>query len=237
MDRPANPSNFTYLSDADAIPADSVLVVLNPGWGDTIQANKAGLTEAGDVFTINKADKPGVEQTRKDLLESLALLAGLDLATAVNGLSGFSGVKGRLQIVSGPENSRIIDDSYNANPDSLEAGIKVLCSFKGAPWLALGDMAELGSEAADLHREAATTAQRHGVRKFFGVGEMSCLASEEFGAAGACYDSIDDMAASILSQIDKDVNLLVKGSRSAGMERLIGLLTQSTNQTGDSNAV
>ena len=55
--------------------ADSVVVVLNPGWGDTIQANKAGLTEAGDVFVINKADKPGAQQTRKDLLESLALLA------------------------------------------------------------------------------------------------------------------------------------------------------------------
>jgi LAO/AO transport system kinase len=55
--------------------ADSVLVVLNPGWGDTIQANKAGLTEAGDVFTINKADKPGVEQTRVDLVESLNMLA------------------------------------------------------------------------------------------------------------------------------------------------------------------
>lgn len=55
--------------------ADTVLVVLNPGWGDSIQANKAGLTEAGDVFTINKADKPGADQTRKDLLESLGLLA------------------------------------------------------------------------------------------------------------------------------------------------------------------
>lgn len=56
--------------------ADTVVVVLNPGWGDSIQANKAGLTEAGDVFAINKADKPGVEQTRTDLLESFALLPG-----------------------------------------------------------------------------------------------------------------------------------------------------------------
>jgi LAO/AO transport system kinase len=54
--------------------ADAVLVVLNPGWGDTFQANKAGLTEAGDLFVINKADKPDVAQTRSDLLESLSLL-------------------------------------------------------------------------------------------------------------------------------------------------------------------
>ena len=56
--------------------ADTVVVVLNPGWGDSIQANKAGITEAGDVFVINKADKPGVEQTRKDLLESFSQLRG-----------------------------------------------------------------------------------------------------------------------------------------------------------------
>ena len=171
---------------------------------------------------------------------SLALLAGFDQNTAVNGLSGFSGVKGRLQILSGPDNCRIIDDSYNANPDSLEAGIKVLCSLQGAPWLALGDMAELGSAAADLHREAAKTAQRYGVEKLFGVGEMSCLASDEFGAEGTCYDTIEDMAGSILSQLSTDVNLLVKGSRSAGMERLVSMLTQaaqSANHCGDNNAV
>jgi LAO/AO transport system kinase len=56
--------------------ADTVVVVLNPGWGDSIQANKAGITEAGDIFVINKADKPGVEQTRKDLMESFSLLRG-----------------------------------------------------------------------------------------------------------------------------------------------------------------
>ena len=67
--------------------ADSVLVVLNPGWGDSIQANKAGLTEAGDVFTINKADKPGVELTRKDLLESLALLANRPAPEVVQTIS------------------------------------------------------------------------------------------------------------------------------------------------------
>jgi len=67
--------------------ADTVLVVLNPGWGDTFQANKAGLTEAGDVFTINKADKPGVEQTRTDLLDSLALMAARPLPDVAETIS------------------------------------------------------------------------------------------------------------------------------------------------------
>ena len=171
---------------------------------------------------------------------SLGLLAGIDLAAAVNGLEGFSGVKGRLQILTGPAHSRIIDDSYNANPDSLEAGIKVLCSLPGSPWLALGDMAELGEQAAELHREAARSAQRQGVEKMFGLGEMSCTASAEFGATGSCHEDIDDMAETILSQIHQRVNLLVKGSRSAGMERLVERLLLAkpvTRPSGDTNAV
>ena len=167
---------------------------------------------------------------------SLAILAGTDFTVAVDNLAGFSGIKGRLQILPGPANSRLIDDSYNANPDSLEAGIKVLCSLPGSPWLALGDMGELGAEAMALHRQAAQTAAQYGVERFFGVGEMSCVASAEFGAAGYCYEGIEEMAKSILSQIHQGVNLLVKGSRAAGMERLVAVLLQPTNG-GDVNAV
>jgi UDP-N-acetylmuramoyl-tripeptide--D-alanyl-D-alanine ligase len=167
---------------------------------------------------------------------SLALLAGIELASAVTGLAGFSGVKGRLQTLPGPESSRLIDDSYNANPESLDAGLKVLCSLQGSPWLALGDMAELGAEEIELHRLAAHSARRHGVEKFFGVGEMSCIASREFGEGGSCHDNIEDIANAILAQIHAGVNLLVKGSRAAGMERLIARLTE-TSHSGDTNAL
>ena len=121
-----------------------------------------------------------------------------------------------------------------ANPDSLEAGIKVLCSLPGEAWLALGDMAELGSEIEILHKKSAQMAKKHGVKKLFGVGAMSCLASEEFGSDGYCYDKIDDMAVSIIGQIHQGVNLLVKGSRSAGMDKLIQYLTHCDGQ-GDVN--
>ena len=167
---------------------------------------------------------------------ALAILGGHDFVDAVKNLAGFSGVKGRLQILSGPARSRLIDDSYNANPDSLEAGIKVLCSLQGSPWLALGDMGELGDEAMALHRQAAQSARRQGVEKLFGIGEMSCIASEEFGEAGYCSEQIDEMAGIILSQIHQGVNLLVKGSRAAGMERLVEILTRPLND-GDVNAV
>jgi UDP-N-acetylmuramyl pentapeptide synthase len=74
----------------------------------------------------------------------------------------------------------------------------------------------------------------------FGLGEMSCMASDEFGAAGSCHQDIDDMAESILSQIRQEVNLLVKGSRSAGMERLVNRLVHANppaNPSGDTNAI
>jgi len=167
---------------------------------------------------------------------SIAILVGVEFERAVQNLAGFAGVKGRLQIIQGPKNSLLIDDSYNANPGSLEAGIKVLCSLPGEAWVALGDMAELGSEAEILHKKAAQMAKTYGVQKLFGVGVMSCLASNEFGSDGYCYEQIDEMADSILGQIHQGVNLLVKGSRSAGMDKLVGCLTTRASR-GDVNHV
>ena len=155
---------------------------------------------------------------------TIAVVAGVEFQIAMKNLSGFSGVKGRLQMLQGPQHSRVIDDTYNANPDSLEAGIKVLCAQKGHAWLALGDMGELGADTEKLHRQAAQTAKKFGVEKLFGVGPMSCLASQEFGDSGYCFEQISDMADSILRQIHRGVILLVKGSRSAAMENLVGAL-------------
>ena len=168
---------------------------------------------------------------------SIATIAGLEFKTAVENLSGFAGVSGRLQLMQGPQNSRLINDSYNANPDSLEAGIKVLCSLKGSAWLALGDMGELGSETRQLHLKAAQTARANGVEKLFGIGEMSCLASEEFGDCGYCFEQISDMSESILQQIHEDVNLLVKGSRSAGMDKLVEALQPGAQSRGINHVV
>lgn len=167
---------------------------------------------------------------------ALAILTGIEFGQAVASLSGFCGVKGRLQMMPGPARSRLINDTYNANPDSLEAALKVLCSLPGSAWLALGDMGELGSETEALHRRAARTARQHGVEKLFGVGEMSCIASQEFGASGYCFERIEEMAESILSQIHQGVNLLVKGSRAAAMEKLVEILTRSLNGR-DANAL
>jgi UDP-N-acetylmuramoyl-tripeptide--D-alanyl-D-alanine ligase len=227
----ANCAARTQLSCALDRPAD-----VGASWSNNAQALRVEFSYRGEIRACELA-VIGEHNVRNALAAvSLALLAGIELASAVSNLAGFSGVKGRLQVMPGPAHSRLVDDSYNANPDSLEAGVKVLCSLKGTPWLALGDMLELGAEEEALHREAARTARRYGVEKLFATGEMGCIASEEFGDHGYCYEDIDGMAQAILAQIHKDVNLLVKGSRGAGMERLVARLTQAT-VSGDRNAV
>jgi len=168
---------------------------------------------------------------------TMAIVAGVELNIAMKNLTGFSGVKGRLQILKGPHLSRVIDDTYNANPDSLEVGIKVLCAQKGKAWLALGDMAELGDDSEAFHRQAAQTARHLGVEKLFGIGPMSCIASQEFGDAGYCFAQISDMADSILGQIHQGVNLLVKGSRSAEMEKLVEALVNHDSDGSVNHAV
>ncbi len=209
---------------------------VSAGWSLLDERLQVEFSYQGETRTC-LLDALGEHNARNALAAvALAILAGVDYAVAVANLDGFSGVKGRLQILAGPAHSRLIDDSYNANPDSLQAGIKVLCSLEGSAWLALGDMAELGDEAEEFHRRAARTARELGVEKLFGVGEMSCAASDEFGASGKCFEGIDEMALAILGQIHEGVNLLIKGSRSAGMERLVNLLSQSVNG-GDVNAV
>ncbi|MCP3687105.1 MAG: UDP-N-acetylmuramoyl-tripeptide--D-alanyl-D-alanine ligase [Gammaproteobacteria bacterium] len=181
---------------------------------------------------------PGEHNARNALAAiSIAIIAGIGFSTAVASLAGFSGVNGRLQILGGPSHSCLINDSYNANPGSLEAGIKVLCALPGEAWLALGDMAELGDESEALHIRAASLAFKQGVDKMYGIGPQSCQASREFGAAGYCFEHIEDMAGAILAQIHDDVNLLVKGSRSAGMEKLVELLISQDRSVGAKHAV
>jgi UDP-N-acetylmuramoyl-tripeptide--D-alanyl-D-alanine ligase len=206
--------------------------------GASWSQDESGLTLEVNYRTQKQSVRLGVfgEHNARNALGaiSIALLTGLDFASAAQNLTGFAGVKGRLQMLNGPQGSRLIDDSYNANPDSLEAGIKVLCSLQGEAWLALGDMGELGGEARDLHIKAAQAARHYGVEKMFGIGEMSCVASEQFGEAGYCFEQIDEMAQAICGQIHQGVNLLVKGSRSAGMERLVDYLLNN-NKRGEIN--
>lgn len=170
---------------------------------------------------------------------TLALACGLTLQQAVTGLQDFNGVKGRQQFIRGINDCLIIDDSYNANPDSLAAAIEVLCALKGEAWLALGDMAELGEDSAQMHQQAVQNAKHSGVKKLYALGERSCQAAAVFGDDGYCFSEHAKLADFVRPRLNSNVNLLIKGSRSAQMEKLVMALTsrQMSSTSGGQHAV
>lgn len=154
-----------------------------------------------------------------------AIAADISLEQIVKGLEELKPVNGRLQIKRGLNNSRVIDDTYNANPTSLHAALNVLHDFSGKRFLALGDMGELGNHAADLHIDAGIYAKQSGVDSLFSYGELAEKAAKEFGDNGFCYDKHEDMIDALRDELTQDVTLLVKGSRSMHMENVVNALT------------
>ncbi|MGE0384852.1 MAG: UDP-N-acetylmuramoyl-tripeptide--D-alanyl-D-alanine ligase [Gammaproteobacteria bacterium] len=155
-----------------------------------------------------------------------ALALGVGLDACRTGLAEMRPVAGRLQTRHGVRGCRIVDDSYNANPGSLAAAIAAVADLPGRRWLALGDMRELGPEAARFHRDAGRLAREGGIERLFAVGDLAREAAASFGTAATLYTRPEDAAADIGRQIDADVTLLVKGSRSMHMERVVDALAQ-----------
>lgn len=143
----------------------------------------------------------------------------------VKGLENLEPVNGRLQMKHGLKNSRVIDDTYNANPTSLHAAINVLHDFSGKRFLALGDMGELGDDTDELHTEAGSYAKENGVDSLYSFGKLAAKAAKEFGGNGFCYDKHEDMIDALREDLSQDVTLLVKGSRSMHMENVVNALT------------
>ena len=154
-----------------------------------------------------------------------SVAAGYPLQQIVKGLENVKPVKGRLQIKQGINNSRVIDDTYNANPTSLKAALNVLRDFPGKRFLALGDMGELGNNTNELHQDAGKYAKETGVDSLYSFGKLAAYAAKEFGGKGFCYERHEDMIDALQHELSQDVTLLVKGSRSMKMENVVNALT------------
>jgi len=149
------------------------------------------------------------------------------------GLELVKPIDGRLQAKLGLNGATLYDDSYNANPLSVAAAARFLASLDGQGWFVLGDMAELGEDAARLHREAGAALKGAGVDRLFATGEMSRNASEEFGAKAMWFESVDMLIDALRATVTSDVNLLVKGSRFMRMERVVQALDASGALSGE----
>jgi UDP-N-acetylmuramoyl-tripeptide--D-alanyl-D-alanine ligase len=160
---------------------------------------------------------------------SCGIALGLEPAQIAIGLSRAEGIGGRLNWKTTPQGARLLDDSYNANPGSLRAGLELLAEQPGRRWLVLGNMAELGDSAAQLHADAGAAAKRLGIERLFAVGPMAGEAVRAFGAGGERFDDTEQLSAALAPRLDSTITLLVKGSRSARMERVVAALTGETS--------
>lgn len=150
------------------------------------------------------------------------------------GLEKMQAVKGRLQLREGVDGMSVLDDTYNANPSSLQAALDVLSSYSGRKWLVLGDMAELGENSEELHRQAGAQALESGVERLYLTGRTSKYAAESFGEDAQFIEDrgqlVEAVCADWNSEKEKHGFVLVKGSRSMRMEEVVDLLT-SDNRT------
>jgi UDP-N-acetylmuramoyl-tripeptide--D-alanyl-D-alanine ligase len=151
--------------------------------------------------------------------------AGASLEDIASGLADFRAVSGRLQLKAGPRGSWIIDDSYNANPSSVRAGLEVLRSLSGATWLVLADMAELGEQTADMHAHVGSYARDCGVKRLFAMGTQSSRAVETFGPGGEWFADPNALIRRLQAELIPGVTVLVKGSRVNRLERVVQALT------------
>ena len=149
---------------------------------------------------------------------------GASIDDIVAGIESISPLAGRLAVRRGINGLHLIDDSYNANPNSLAAALRVLEQAPGEHWLALGTMAELGDRSTVLHERAGIQAKSMNVHRLFTVGDDAGIAARSFGDGSESFDSVDNLIPYIKEQLKPGVSLLVKGSRAANMDRLVSAL-------------
>ena len=165
---------------------------------------------------------PGEHNVRNALAATSAALAlDVPLNAMSRGLENFYGVSGRMQRKTAMHGAMLIDDSYNANPSSVRAALKVLVQSAGKKILVLGDMGELGEDAARLHEEIGEEAHHLGVNQLLALGELTRHTVQKFGAGARHFERIEDLLAALDKNLDVDTTVLVKGSRFMQMERVV----------------
>ncbi len=168
---------------------------------------------------------PGRHNARNAVAAAAACLAaGIPMTAVVAGLEAFSGVKGRLQRRAGKQGAEILDDTYNANPDSVRAGIDVLAATIGRKLLVLGDMGEIGEASGQYHDEIGGYAKSQGIDRLFALGDQAQLAVRNFGEGAKHYCNVDKLIAAVDKELGPETTVLVKGSRFMKMERVADAL-------------
>ncbi len=193
------------------------------------------LTESGSEISLQtpagsaqvRLQAPG----RHNVLNAVAAAAaaaaaGAGLDAVVRGLESFRAVKGRMQRKAGRGGAIVIDDSYNANPDSVRAAVDVLAGHAGTKILVLGDMGEVGAQGPAYHEEVGRYARDKGVDRLVALGELSRHAVTAFGAGARHFATTEEAVSALTGELNPDTAVLVKGSRFMRMERVVEALVK-----------
>jgi UDP-N-acetylmuramoyl-tripeptide--D-alanyl-D-alanine ligase len=177
-------------------------------------------------FNLNVSGKHNISNALAASAAAFAL--GVSNQDIADGLQNMQAVHSRLQRKPGLSDALLIDDTYNANPDSMKAAIDVLTAMGTQSIFVMGDMGELGTEAAKMHAQIGLYAKQKGVAKLLAFGELSANAASSFGDGAQHYLVLEDVIAQAKRLMQKNVTVLVKGSRFMKMERVVNALTNQT---------
>lgn len=153
-----------------------------------------------------------------------ALAAGVSLTDIKAGLEAVTPASGRMQVHTASNGLTIIDDTYNANPLSLQAAVDTLAAFEGKKIVVLGDMKELGDNAAALHHSAGENMREAGIDYLFTLGQLTEHTSQAFGEKAQHFNEASSLISALKPHLNNTTTILVKGSRSMHMEKVIASL-------------
>ena len=191
------------------------------------------LSESGSLITLRtpgdeyvvRLQMPGLHNIRNALAAATACtVLRVPPRAIAEGLSAFTGVKGRMQRLQLPGGATLIDDTYNANPEAMKAALAVLGASAGRKLFVVGDMGELGAGENDMHAEVGAFARRAGIDRVFALGRAVEATVRAFGDGAKRYQDLDGLLADLRAALGDDTTILVKGSRFMKMERVVEAL-------------
>lgn len=201
-----------------------------------ITAKRIQTDHFGSVITLNTPlgscqvalSLPGRHNVMNALAATgVAIALGFGLARITEGLQSMTPVPGRLHILEGESGATVIDDTYNANPESMAAAVEVLAATVGNKILVMGDMGELGAGAELLHARIGEQARQAGVDHLLTYGKLSESAARAFGQHAQHFDDKKELTDALKQSLDVDITVLVKGSRFMRMEEIVRAITKS----------
>lgn len=199
-------------------------------WYDDYRAGPTGssfmLRHGGEAVAVTLAVHGRHHALNACGAAAVALAAGLTLTTIATALAGFAGEPGRQRCIAGRNGATIIDDSYNANPASMQAAAGAAVASGKHAWMVVADMGELGRDSEDLHRQTGAAIRAAGVERLFAFGPQSQATVAGFGDGGQHFESVTTLIDTLRPQLADDICIAVKGSRAMRAERVVQALVE-----------